>query len=178
MIAPEIRLTSEGDSKAVRLGANRPTTGSWILPFSDGTFQRLREYQPGAIDVNWLYVRNWVPDPFEDVAPIIDCVAWPKGSREPWWLWRNIAACVGEHELQSAWWENRPARLVETPADYLACHCAAFCILDWNADINAMLGAAPGVCCSTLRLAQKLSRTLQQQAMPKLSITVAMKEAA
>ncbi len=146
------------------------TSAAWIMPSSAGTFQRLPEYEPGAVDADWLYVREWVPDPFEEVPEIIDCVAWKKGTRSPWWMWHGIAAHVGEHELRTAYWQDRPARLLETPQDFLACHGAGFCILDWTADVDAIIGAAPAVSCSTDDLAAKLQRVLTEQAKPRFPI--------
>jgi hypothetical protein len=153
-------------------------TSEWIMPFSDGSFQRLPEYEPGAIDADWLYVRAWDDELFTEAGDIIDCVAWAKGTVEPWWCWRGIAGFLGEAELRLSWWERRPARMVETPSDFLACHGEAFCVLDWSADIDLIIGDAPSVSCSTERLRAKLIRTLMEQALPKFPITLTTKAAA
>jgi hypothetical protein len=64
--------------------------------------------------------------------------------------------------------------LLETPAAYVAAHGHGFCIVDWTADVNAIIGRVEAVECATQALYARLRRTLIAQAMPRgLTITTA-----
>ena len=108
----------------------------------------------------------------EEVGEIFDVVAWERDTKSPWWTQRGIVTVIGEHELETAWWQERPARMVATPRDH-AVDPGTFCIIDWNADINAIIGRAPAVECAIPALRERLIRALQAQAMPKIIISTA-----
>jgi len=141
-----------------------------IRPSSDGTFQRLAELEPGAITADFILVREMVCDPMEEVGEVYDTIAYDPGRPTRWWTERRLAVALGEWELCNAWWDGRPARMVATPADWLACHGAGFCIVDWSVDLNALLGRAPAIECADDWLAGKLNRELTAQARPKIHI--------
>jgi hypothetical protein len=139
----------------------------WIIGRADGLFEHLPEFEPGAIEADMAMVRD-------DDLESYDAVAWERGSRSPWWLVAGVATVLGEHELSAAWWDGRPARMLETPTDYVAAHGAGFVVLDWTADLNSVLGGATAVECATLALYERLRTTLIQQALPRgLAITTA-----
>jgi hypothetical protein len=140
-----------------------PISG-FVRPDRGGTFTRLAEYEPGAVQVDFLYLRE------PETLDIYDCVAWEPSRPGKWRTEHGIATYEGDHELRRSWWEKRPALLVPTPADFIARHGAAFVILDWDADINDIIGRAPAVQCSTDWLKERLTRTLIAQARPKLRI--------
>jgi hypothetical protein len=137
----------------------------WIIPSSRGTFELLEEFEPGAVQAEFLHVA--------DGNEIVDTIAWEKERPGVWWARRDLLDHVGAHELDAAWWDERPARLLPTPADYVAAHGHGFVILDWSADINAIIGKVAAVECATAALYRKLKETLIEQAMPRgLTITV------
>lgn len=139
---------------------------AWIVGRRDGRFDLLGEYEPGAVRADLVHVLEG------EYLELVDAVAWECHRPGRWWTLRGVATVLGEHELAAAWWEQRPARMVATPADWLAQPLTSFVIVDWSTDINAAIGAAPGVVCDTPALACRLRRTLIEQAMPKLPITV------
>ena len=59
--------------------------------------------------------------------------------------------------------------MVATPLAH-AIDSASFVVLNWCADIDDILGPAPGVVCATAELASKLRRTLFLQAAPRRRI--------
>lgn len=138
----------------------------WIIGHRDRMFEPLYEFEPGAIEATIILVREG------EEAEVVDAIAWPKDTRSPWWMLRGIATVLGEHELSRAWWDGNAAQMVATPADFVACHGAAFCILDWSADLNSIIGRAPAVECATAGLAAKLRAALIEQALPKIPISI------
>jgi len=147
--------------------ADRPLSGL-IVPNSRGTFEPVAEFEPGAVLADFLHVI--------DGDELIDSVAWEAGRARTWWLRHDIITHVGDHELDDAWWHERPARLLETPAAYVAAHSRGFVILDWSSDVNAIVGRVAAVECATPALYERLRRTLIEQAMPRgLTITTAAK---
>jgi hypothetical protein len=103
---------------------------------------------------------------------LIDVIAWPFDRSDIWWALYGIATHLGEDELRSAGWMQRSARMVGTPQTYLDRAGECFCVLDWEADLNAMIGDAPSVVCDSSNLAAQLGQTLRKQAMPRLPISV------
>jgi hypothetical protein len=164
MIAPQRK---EKDVGQCALGMELPPIVR-IEPYRDGTFGY------AADDVGTLARQC----PVLEHEELIDVVAWPLNGVSPWWTLRGVATLLGEHELRAAWWESRPARLVETPQAYLdqAGECA--CVLDWSCDINTALGEAPGVECSTPALAIRLRRVLIEQAMPRILASISVQRKA
>lgn len=137
----------------------------WIMPSKLGTFEPLAELEPGAVQADFLHVRN--------DGEIIDIIAWERERPGIWWARRDLLTHVGDFELDDAWWSERPARLLETPAAYVAAHGRGFVILDWASDVNAIVGRVAQIECATPALYRKLWETLIEQAMPPgLTITV------
>jgi hypothetical protein len=60
--------------------------------------------------------------------------------------------------------------MTATPADWLKTYGASFCIVDWSADLCALLGSAPAIECDDAWLAGKLRRELTEQARPRIEI--------
>src|SRR5215468_5565981 len=89
-----------------------------IRPCRDGRFELLAEHEPGAIEADFMYVREMVDDPIEEIGDIYDAIAWQSERPGVWWTEHGLVAVVGEHELVAAWWGNRPARMVATPYDH------------------------------------------------------------
>jgi hypothetical protein len=133
-------------------------------------FERLSEYEPGAFNAEFILVRETVFDPMEEVGEVYDVVAFDPSRPTRWWTEHGLVTCLGEYELNTAWWEDRPARMVATPYDWLRCHGAAFCVVDWSCDLNALIGRAPAIECADSWLASKLNRELTAQDRPKLKI--------
>jgi hypothetical protein len=104
----------------------------WITGHGDGTFAALNAEERGAIWCHFLHVREAVGDPYNEVLPIVDVVAWEDCRPWAWWMLRRGVAILGEWEIAWAWRDRRPARMLATPADFLRCHGAGFCIVDWN----------------------------------------------
>jgi hypothetical protein len=139
----------------------------WIMPELRGSFQPA-EFEPGAVKAEFLHVKSY-PD-----GATVDVVAWDPHAPGRWWTFRDVCAVAGEYELNASWWEeDRPARLVATPAEHRADPRVTCCIIDWSADLNAAFGLAPAVECSTEALALRLHKTLVAQAVPRLKIRVA-----
>lgn len=155
------------------LGHPRPCTHGLIMPVRGGLFEPLTEFEPGALDVDFLHVRETVADPFEEVGEIIDIIAWRRGTKSPWWMRRGVVTVIGDWELDNAAREDRPARMVATPADFVGTHGGAFCILNWNADLCEIIERAPHIECACAALEQRLRQTLVRQALPKIPISVA-----
>src|SRR5262249_29173467 len=99
-------------------------------------------------------------------------VAWEHGKPSPWWTLRGTATVIGEHELRSARWQQRPAQMLATPADFVAAAGAGFCVIDWSADINSLIGDVAAVECAAPPLAERLRTTPIAQAMPNIRISV------
>lgn len=160
---------------------------AWIIGRADGTFESLRQFEPGAVEAEIMLVRGPEPDDEEQLVlgydegdselsvfvqppdrdwPVIDAIAWEAQRPGIWWTLGGTAY-IGEWELRRAWWDEEPARMVSTPAAFLAAHGDAFLLLRWDVDVDAILGDAPGVICDTPALAAKLRRTLIEQAAPR-----------
>ena len=133
---------------------------TFILPNADGTFEPLSEREPGAIAAQFLRVTV--------DAKWLDTIAWDPGTPSIWWTRRRVVPFIGSDELSRAWWDERPARFVATPADYLLHRKNAVCIIDWTADINSIIGVVDAVTCETRALAEKMKQTLLRQSRPKI----------
>lgn len=136
---------------------------SWVIGRSDGRFEPLSEFEPGAVKAKIMLVRDYDGE-------AVDAIAWASDRPTVWWTYRGTLDYIGEHELRRAWWDQSPARMVATPAGFVAAAGAAFCILRWDADIDEILGPVPGVDCDGAALAQKLRRTLIEQAAERRRI--------
>jgi hypothetical protein len=138
---------------------------AWIIGHSDGRFEPLPAFEPGAVRAEIMLVRALVDDPPEEVGVVIDAIAWEADKPGAWWT-INGASYLGEWELRRAWWDKAPARMVSTPEAH-ARDSASFVILDWSADVDDILGPVPGVLCDTPELVSKLRRTMFLQAAPR-----------
>jgi hypothetical protein len=143
-----------------------------IRPSRDGTFQRLSEFEPGAIKAEFILARETVFEPMEEVGDVYDTVAYDPTRPTRWWTEHGLAVCLGDWEITAAWWGDRPARMVATPADWLKTHGGSFCVLDWSADLQAIIGRVPAIECVDDWLAGKLKREMTEQARPKIQIFV------
>lgn len=148
---------------AASILADRPLAG-WILPSRSGTFELLADFEPGALRAEFLHVPG-------DDGEIVDAIAWERERPGIWWTRHDLLTHVGWHELEAAWWEERPARLLETPNDYVARLGAGFVILDWTADLDAIIGRVARIECATQALKARLKQKLVERAMRGLSIT-------
>jgi hypothetical protein len=138
-----------------------------IHPCRDGTFQRLEEFEPGGLVAEFLHVRETVFDWTEEVGDIYDIVAWDARRPGIWWTAYGVAVVLGEWELGDAAWDDRPARMTSTPDAWVCSHGSSFCVVDWSADLQAIIGRASKIKCATPALHTKLRETLIAQAMPR-----------
>src|SRR5262249_26257416 len=112
---------------------------------------------------------------------LVDTIAWEPERPGRWLSHRDLVTHVGQDELDRSFWDETPARMVATPAAFVACHGQAFCILDWSADLNAIIGRAAAVECDSEELRGFLSRALHRQAtahLRTLKIAAARRRAA
>jgi len=103
----------------------------------------------------------------------IDTVAWTPDRPRRWFFERHIATHLGDAPLRKAQWYGHPLRLVATPADWLRDPQATTCILDWKADLRAILGDVPKVICASDAQKRFLRRRLAEQLAPRFEIEVA-----
>jgi hypothetical protein len=103
----------------------------------------------------------------------IDTVAWLPDRPRPWLFERHVATHLGDRALRRAQWYQRPIRLVATPADWLRDPQATTCILDWRANIRAILGDVADIHCWPPDLAKLLDRRLREQVAHRYRISVA-----
>lgn len=131
---------------------------------ADGTWEPDPE---GGFDALLLPVR--VPG-----GAIIDTVAWEFGHPWQWWMRRGVATFLGEYEIERVNAISQPARLVPMPADYLKHDGYAVCILNWQADIRAILSSCQhGIMCSTEPLMARVAKIVNSRPADRLNLTVA-----
>ena len=153
--------------ETVRIGT-LPMAG-WALPHSSGRFEPLKAFEPGALWMDYLTVREPITGPLiEWSGDIIDVVGWEASNSGAWWSLNRVADMLGEQELQRAWWDGRHARLCDSPLDWLQAGCEPVCILDWWQDWSAMAFAATGIICQSGALAERV-----RQHVPAVDIAVA-----
>jgi hypothetical protein len=131
----------------------------WAVVSSDGTFRRVREFVPGAIDAQIMLVRS-----DDDDRCVVDAVAWAIDDPDSWWTWSGKVLYLGEDELRRARWDDDRAYLVSRPVDFLNAHGRAVCLIRWDADIDSILAGVRGVTCDTSALAARLRRIWVEQA--------------
>jgi hypothetical protein len=102
----------------------------------------------------------------------IDTIAWTPDRPRRWFFERQVATHLGDAALRRAQWYQRPVRLVATPADWLRHPQGTTCILDWRANIRAILGDVADIVCSSPELARFLDRRLHQQVVHHYNISV------
>jgi hypothetical protein len=103
----------------------------------------------------------------------IDTIAWTPDRPRRWFFERHVATHLGDRALRRAQWYQRPIRLVATPTDWLRDPQATTCILDWRANIRAILGDVAGIDCWPPELAQLLDQHLDQQVAHRYRIRAA-----
>ena len=92
-----------------------------------------------------------------------DVVAYEWHRPTVWWLRWGRATFAGEHELILAARDKRPTKLVATPREWLHHSGLALCILDWSADVRAILAQAPnGIVCDSEALARRARQTAER----------------
>lgn len=105
---------------------------------------------------------------------VIDVAAWEFGQPAFWWLRKGIATYCGEHSIYLDNREGRPVKLVATPAEYLKHWGRAMCILNWKADVRAIVGLAQhGIICSSPQLAERVRTAVDRPRSERVRITVA-----
>ncbi len=103
---------------------------------------------------------------------LIDVVAWRVEEPRKWWLRRGIATHLGQQDLEQCWWEDRPIKLISRPRDWMFDSGPSVCILQWTADLRAILWRAPEVRCADYRMKKYLEARLAAQVRPRFGITV------
>lgn len=127
---------------------------------------------------------SWEPDetgfdallmPVRDLGgEVIDVVAWEFGLPQHWWIRRGIATYAGEHAIYLANRQKQPVRLVATPAEYLKQWGQGMCILNWQADVRAIVNMAEqGIICETPQLAGRVRAAIDKPRSERVKITVA-----
>lgn len=105
---------------------------------------------------------------------LIDVVAWRAERPAKWWLRYRAAAFAGEHALFNANREGRPVFLASTPRSYLRQWGHAMVILDWSADVKAIVGSANrGIICENTALAERVRDVVDRLPSERLQISTA-----
>src|SRR5215813_6449273 len=113
---------------------------AWIVGRSDGLFVPVNEHESGAVLAHIMLVREPVFDPMEEAGEVVDAIGWEEDRPGAWWTLNGTA--------------------------YIGGHGAAFCIIDWEADVDAILGPTAAVTVDNINLASRLRRTMFDQAAP------------
>lgn len=101
---------------------------------------------------------------------IFDLVAFYLDQPGRWWV-RAGEALLGENHLRDRFEDRRPARLVETPLDYLKAAGDAVCVLDWDhADPREAFAGLAVVECATHDLGRRLKRRIADLSRPRFEI--------
>jgi hypothetical protein len=105
---------------------------------------------------------------------VFDVIAWEPSRPGRWWWQSGLATHLGEDDLLAIQLApRRGIRLVENPQAWLDAKSPVVCILDWNADLRALLRDVSTIHCSTLRLAEFLERRLAEQVAHRFDIRAA-----
>ena len=156
-----------GKDATVRVGG-LPLAG-WAVPHSSGRFEPIKAFESGALWLDYMLVREPVTGPLiEWSGDIIDCIGWETANPGMWWTLNREAEAIGWQELQRSWWMATQAKLFDSPADYLAHHGNGFCVIDWNQDVDRMIGRATGFICQSEVMAERL-----RQCVRNIHVTVA-----
>jgi hypothetical protein len=154
------KLQAIGEAKPRPVAAGRKV---WIDVFGDGSW--CRSEGPAGLLAQLLPVIDPASgQPF-------DCVAWAPARPNRWWRQRLLADVLGEADLRSVWWDQRPITLCSTPAEWVRTPSPRACVLDWRCDLHRALWRASTIVC-TKELAERLGRVLAEQVRPRFSIKV------
>jgi hypothetical protein len=139
-----------------------------ILPSADGTWQPMPEEDgqmlPGAISATLHQI-------VERDGSLYDVVAWETaGNGSPWWLRYDRATFLGERDIELANILHKPVRLVPTPRAFVK-HRLCCCILNWKADVRAILGLAQyGWLCTSPALARRAQTVMRERHLAKIQL--------
>ena len=103
----------------------------------------------------------------------IDTIAWTPDRPRRWFFERHLATHLGDAALHRAQWDQRPIRLLPTPAAWLADPEGAMVILDWCSDLRAIFRDVAEIICHSPELKRFLDRRLAQQVSHHYRIRVA-----
>src|SRR5262249_47569611 len=121
----------------------------------------LTAFEPGALFMDFLTVREPIDgNIMEWQGDIIDVVGWANADPGTWWRFTRAADALGHDELRLAHWEARPARICDSPLDWLQAGCEPFLILDWWQDWYSLEFTATAAVCQSQALAQRLRKHL------------------
>lgn len=142
----------------------RPT--GLIRAFGDGTWEPGEEGDREAFDALLMPIFDLYS------GDLVDVVAWEGHAPELWWLRYKRADFVGEAAIFLANREKHRVKLVTTPSEYLKHWGRAICILNWTADIRAIVGQAEhGVMCAGPKVAARLRGAIDKRPSERLRIT-------
>jgi hypothetical protein len=137
-----------------------------IRPDASGRWEPAEEGDAEAIDAILLTVYDLYSE------ELVDVVAWDRDAPWMWWLRGDRATFLGEADLFFANQEGRKVEIVATPAQYLDRSGRALCILDWSADVAAIVGQAKHGCFCTATVAERLRRTIDARRFQHVQIEV------
>jgi hypothetical protein len=151
----------------VRVG--RLAIEGWAVPTAAGRFEPLRSFEPGALWMQFMTVREPIRGDLLDWnGSIIDVIGWEAKEPAAWWTLNREAEAIGYEELTRSWWMATQARLFDSPADWLVHHGNGFCVIDWMQDVDRMIGRATGFICQSEVMAERL-----RQCVRNIHVTVA-----
>jgi hypothetical protein len=136
-----------------------------IIPSADGTWQP-DEKQPGDEGIDATLFQLKEPD-----GSLYDVVAWETaGNGSIWWLRYGQAAFLGEGDIELANSLRKPVQLVPTPREFVK-HRLCCCILNWKADVRAILGLAQyGWLCTSPTLARRAQTVMRERHLAKIQL--------
>jgi hypothetical protein len=144
-------------------GSSRPAAfRARITTYSDGSFELAPDGSEATL----------IPVALHD-GTVVDFVAFFAADPRRWWTEKLAATHLGDAELNRAQWFGQPINLVPTPALWLTAPEQSMCILDWRADIRAILGDVADIVCSSHELKNFLDRRLCEQVAHRYRISVA-----
>lgn len=138
-----------------------------IVDHDDGTFDFAEEGR------NAIIVPAGTTSPIDGGwEDIFDLVAFRLDQPDLWWL-RAGETLLGESHLRDRFEDRRPARLVETPLDWLRAGGEAACVLDWaRFDPRSAFAGLAAVECATHALGRRLKRRIADLSRPRFDVTV------
>lgn len=129
-----------------------------IVTFEGGLYEPAEEGRKAII----LAIEDDDGEPF-------DALAFYGKQPNRWWLRCGQAIALGLDAIEQSHLTDQPVRIVENPAAWITARGEAVCILDWSADIYALLSMSPRIVCDTPALAGKVRRAINR---PRLDIAV------
>ena len=106
----------------------------------------------------------------ESDGSLVDVVAWETmGNAGIWWLRCDSATFLGEWCVELANRESKPIWLVGTPREYLQHVPLAVCVLNWRADLRAILAQVQhGIICKSPALIARAQATIHRKPSERL----------